>query len=1024
MSRPRWIVLVLAALLPARAGLATTAADLCAPAATSCTVSTNVTVTDMSVLDFGTRPLTIANGGTLDVGPGTMIILAASLTVSPGGKILARGRSVSPSGGIVSVTTTGDIRFLAGSPAARLDTSSEGQGGTVTLTAGGNVEIGILVEMQATTALSVGGNFIVNATGTVTVAAGAEIRADGGGEGFGGSVGLTGLGGVVVNGPIDVTGGAGGTIDMLTDGNITTAVAAHLNANATALVDDGGDVDLFALGDITLAGPISAHGTGSAFEESGGFGGFLTVEAFGSITFQATAAMDYSGGSQDGEGGEITLDAGVDLVQLAPLQARATGIDGAGGFIDLTAGRHLTTGTIDAEGGGFGGGEVSALVGDTATVAGTINADGVGGGGFFDISAEHIVVTGNVHLNGLAGGGGVVGAGGDIDFIACDIDVRSGARLETSGSGGRNLLQASAAITLRTGSTMLAGPASGVNELHHRLPGSPPTIEPGAVVSPAPTIVLNPLLPPCQGVCGNGAVDGVEQCDDGNTLPGDCCSATCQFEANGSACADDGNPCTNDTCNGAGACVHPNNTAPCNDGLFCNGADVCGGGTCQHAGNPCAAGPECANTCNEAADNCFAATGTACTDDGSVCTLDRCDGAGACTHPAGNAGTVCRAAAGACDVAEVCNGVATACPADVVSGAGVGCRPAAGECDVAESCDGVSGACPADVRRTAGTPCTADASACTLDECNGTSAVCQHPPGNAGTVCRPAAGECDLAESCTGTTASCPPNLTVPDGTPCTDDGDACTADVCQAGVCGSGPSFDVCLDDFLCYKAGTTRGTPAFVPIPGLPLADDFESGPFVVKKPVGLCTPADKNGEGTVDLATHLERYKINLPVGAPEHVRRVGVRMTNQLGTLSFDTRKADSLLVPAAKSLVAPPPPPDPQAHDVDHYKCYKVGVTPGTPGLPKGLQVAVADQFTAPPKVLDVKKPRLLCNPVDKNGEGIRNPARHLVCYKVKPAEGQPPHLPRIGVFVTGQFGPEQLSTKKEDLLCIPSAELP
>lgn len=37
--------------------------------------------------------------------------------------------------------------------------------------------------------------------------------------------------------------------------------------------------------------------------------------------------------------------------------------------------------------------------------------------------------------------------------------------------------------------------------------------------------------------CGNGVIDTGEECDDGNTQDGDCCSALCQFEAGGSPCA-------------------------------------------------------------------------------------------------------------------------------------------------------------------------------------------------------------------------------------------------------------------------------------------------------------------------------------------------------------------------------------------------------------------------------------------------------------------------------------------------------
>lgn len=54
--------------------------------------------------------------------------------------------------------------------------------------------------------------------------------------------------------------------------------------------------------------------------------------------------------------------------------------------------------------------------------------------------------------------------------------------------------------------------------------------------------------------CGNGVATAGEDCDDGNTSGGDCCDASCAFEAGGSPC-DDGEACTfTDVCDGAGAC--------------------------------------------------------------------------------------------------------------------------------------------------------------------------------------------------------------------------------------------------------------------------------------------------------------------------------------------------------------------------------------------------------------------------------------------------------------------------------------
>jgi hypothetical protein len=55
------------------------------------------------------------------------------------------------------------------------------------------------------------------------------------------------------------------------------------------------------------------------------------------------------------------------------------------------------------------------------------------------------------------------------------------------------------------------------------------------------------------------------------------------------------------------------------------------------------------------------------------------------------------------------------------------CRGSAGQCDEAETCTGTSGTCPADGYKAAGTTCTDDGNGCTSDICSGTSAACTHP---------------------------------------------------------------------------------------------------------------------------------------------------------------------------------------------------------------------------------------------------------------------------------------------------------
>lgn len=127
--------------------------------------------------------------------------------------------------------------------------------------------------------------------------------------------------------------------------------------------------------------------------------------------------------------------------------------------------------------------------------------------------------------------------------------------------------------------------------------------------------------------CGNGVLQAGEECDDGNTADGDCCSATCEVESENSPCPDDGNPCTMDACDAIGLCTHvagnagalcrpdagecdiadycdgqspacppdqfaPDMTACSDDGLFCTGPEVCQAGICASSGDPCP-GAEC-----------------------------------------------------------------------------------------------------------------------------------------------------------------------------------------------------------------------------------------------------------------------------------------------------------------------------------------------------------------------------------------------------------------------------------------------
>lgn len=307
--------------------------------------------------------------------------------------------------------------------------------------------------------------------------------------------------------------------------------------------------------------------------------------------------------------------------------------------------------------------------------------------------------------------------------------------------------------------------------------------------------------PNCVHAPGNAGLTcraSAGECDPPEACTGSspACPADARMPA-ATACGDDGNPCTADRCDGSSVeCQHPAG----NPGMVCRGTT----GECDPAETCTGGSPICP-------DDLRLPPGTTCSEDGNPCSLDQCDGSSsACQHPAGNPGVPCRASAGECDPSEACTGLSTICPADVrtaagsecasdhnpctldacdgnaaacqhlAGNAGVTCRASAGECDLEESCNGIETNCPADVRVLNGTPCSADDNPCTLDQCNGTSPVCEHPPGNAGTVCRPGTGECNPDDTCTGSSSECPPDQPSPAGTACTDDGNPCTADRCD----------------------------------------------------------------------------------------------------------------------------------------------------------------------------------------------------------------------------------------------------
>jgi subtilisin family serine protease len=324
--------------------------------------------------------------------------------------------------------------------------------------------------------------------------------------------------------------------------------------------------------------------------------------------------------------------------------------------------------------------------------------------------------------------------------------------------------------------------------------------------------------------CGDGQVDSGEDCDDGNTQEGDCCSRTCSFEVSGSSC-ENGDACTTgDSCDGSGSCSAG---APlsCDDGAFCNGVESCDPVQGCQAGTAvdCSDGVTCTiDACNEATDNCDNTPDhSACDDrtfcngaetcdpalgcqagapvdcvDGVACTVDACDEvASACTHAPDH--QACQNGL-FCDGAEVCDTV-SGCEPGIDACAPLACDETLDTCLCSSDSDCSDGlfcngdeACVGSLCVAGTPPDCSDGIGCTVDDCDELADACARVPDDA--ACQN--GQfCDGQETCDGA-LGCQAGLPVQ-----CDDGVGCTVDACDeaSDACTHTPDGGSCGDGLYC---------------------------------------------------------------------------------------------------------------------------------------------------------------------------------------------------------------------------------
>ncbi len=298
------------------------------------------------------------------------------------------------------------------------------------------------------------------------------------------------------------------------------------------------------------------------------------------------------------------------------------------------------------------------------------------------------------------------------------------------------------------------------------------------------------------GACNHDPVDGA--CDDGNACTlGDHCDQGDCVSSGLLACNDD-NPCTTDSCDPVGGCLHLLNQAPCDDGDVCTFGDHCNLGECIGSGsltcddnNPCTADscdPEAGCTFLPADDGectdynactqgdkcgggiCLPGTLIDCDDD-NLCTDDGCAPAEGCVYAANSV---------PCDDAELCT-IGDHCEGGVcVGGQELDCDDQNPCTD--DACDGVAGC----IHTNNGVGCDDD-NACTGND------VCTNG------TCAGVSLDCDDEDVCTDD--SCDPAIGcqyVHNVAPCDDGNECTTGDACANGSCVPGGATN-CNDQVPC---------------------------------------------------------------------------------------------------------------------------------------------------------------------------------------------------------------------------------
>lgn len=308
--------------------------------------------------------------------------------------------------------------------------------------------------------------------------------------------------------------------------------------------------------------------------------------------------------------------------------------------------------------------------------------------------------------------------------------------------------------------------------------------------------------------CVDGFCLQLSRCEDNERCEAGECVAQAPVTPDAGVATDDSGAATSDA--GPVDAGHPNCGVPCTLENSCEqGRGDCSTGECVGTGEPLAAGV----SCREAEGSCDLeevcdGVSTACPQNafepvGVSCSGGFCNGSGECTSGC-NPGDPCPTGDD-CAIGELsCDTGVPVCVPMRAAAAGTVCRPAATLCDVAEVCDGSSMECPTNAFAGSAVRCRSGEEDCETDAfCTGTSEVCPaNPLRNSAHVCRPATDDCDRAETCSGSSRFCPSDAMLPAGTECREADGDCDVAETCTGSSAACPSDGFASSSVVCRAA------------------------------------------------------------------------------------------------------------------------------------------------------------------------------------------------------------------------------